>query len=295
MPVWIAEGQTLVLCATGVVEQVLVDSVAGTTATLVSGVDQAWPIGSVVRPTIFGLMSGEISSSRENKAVATIDVAIEAFPGGEPPRATGAAWATYNGHEVFTLQPDYAAPPGVSYLWPVEQVDYKHGRTGQFRPIEQAARSVEAEFNGLDVTGAEELEQFFDRMKGMRDPFYMPTWEADFELVEMAGSATTSFLASGPELAADFATADFDDGWAVAVCLATGAQLYRLVTAITAEGGNSRITVSAAWGQDITAANLARISWMPLWRFASDDMTTSWVTPLKANIRLPFRQIKVPA
>lgn len=295
MPAWVAAGQPLVLCKASGMEQVLVASVAGTTINLEDTVAQAWPAGSVLRPTFFGLFEGQTRSSRLNKTVAAIDIRITAYPGGEPPQAMGSAWATFNDYEVFTLQPDYVGPPSVSYVFPVEQIDYSRGRTAQFRPVERFNRAVEAGFNGLDIDGAEELEQFFDRMKGRRGAFYMPTWEKDFSLAASELSGSTSFLADGPELAADFASAAFDDTWAIAVCLTTGAHIYRLVTGIAAgagpETGDTRVTVSAAWGTAISTANVARICWMPLWRFGSDEMATVWPTPLKANVRLGFETV----
>lgn len=291
MPAWVAAGQPLVLCSSSGLEQVLVASVAGTTVDLEDPVTSAWPSGSVIRPTFFGLFEGQTSSTRLTKGTAAIDITISSFPGGEPPRAAGTAWATFNGYEVFTLQPDYAGAPSVDYLWPVEQIDYRRGRTAQFRPLERFGRALEAEFKGLDIDGAEDLEQFFDRMKGRRGAFYMPTWEQDFALAAPAGSATATFLAEGPELADDFGSADFDDTWAIAVCLTTGAHIYRKVTGIDEDDGDSLVTVSANWGTALSTANVARISWMPLWRFASDEMATVWSTPLKAGARLTYQTV----
>lgn len=289
MPAWVAADQPLVLCGT-TIEQVLVQSVVGTTITIVGTLAATWASGSVIRPTFFGLFDGRTRSTRLTKGTAAIDITISAYPGGEPPRDEGSAWATFNGYEVFTLQPDFVSPPSVGYLWPVEQIDYGRGRTAEFRPVERFNRDVEAEFNGLDVDGSAEIEQFFDRMKGRRGAFYMPTWEKDLILAASAGSGDSDFLAEGPELADDFADADFDDTWAIAVCLTNGTHIYRLVTGIAAgtgpEAGDSRVTVSAAWGVALSAANVARISWMPLWRMASDEMTTVWRTTLSAGVRL---------
>lgn len=293
MPAWVAADQLLVLCSSAGLEQVLVLNVIGTTVNLVDPLAATWASGSVIRPTFFGLFDGSTRSSRLNKAAAAIDITISAYPGGEPPRAEGSAWATFNGFEVFTPQPDYISPPTLTYLWDVERVDYERGRTAEFRPVERFNRDVEAEFTGLDVDGAEELEQFFDRMKGRRGAFYMPTWEKDFALAAGESSGSTSFLADGPELAADFASAEFDDSWGIAVCLTDGTHIYRLVTGIAAESGDSRVTVNSSWGVAISTANVARISWMPLRRFASDEMTTLWRTPLSAGARLGFTTVPV--
>jgi hypothetical protein len=95
--------------------------------------------------------------------------------------------------------PDYASAPSVGHLWPVDQVDFGRGRTAQFRPVDFMARTLEAEFNGLGVAERKpQLEQFFDRMKGRRTAFYLPTWEDDFVLAASALSGSSAFVASAP-------------------------------------------------------------------------------------------------
>jgi hypothetical protein len=294
LPVWAAEGQNLVLCGSdGAEEQVLVASVAGTTVNLEDPLASAWPLGSVVRPTFFGLMEGKIGTTRRNRAAAEIMVSLACYPGGEPPRSAGTAWASLNGREIFTPLPDYAAPPSVSAVWPVEPIDYGHGRTAQFRPVEEAARMVECEFNGLTAASAAEVEQFFDRMKGRRTAFWMPICEKDFVLFAGAGSGATSITVTGSDLATDFGSVDYSETEeAVAIFLTDGTTIYRRITDIAASGGNTAITVSAALGTAISTLNVARISLMPLVRFASDEMTMRWRTPLAAGCRLSFQQVR---
>lgn len=292
MPPWVEAGQRLVLCG-ATTEEVLVASVAGTTITLTTNLINGWPTGAVLRPTFFGLFDARLSSSRMTKGAAEISVALDTYPGGEPPRAAGTAWATYNSREVFTLQPDYSSSPSVNYLWPTEQVDFGIGRTAQFRPVVRAERGTEAEFKGLSVSAAAEVEQFFDRMKGRRGAFYMPSWEKDFVLAATASSGSSAFTASGPEISDGFGLVDYSlIETAIAICMIDGSHIYRRVTDIAASGGNSLITVSASWGAELSAASVARISWMPIWRFASDEMTMAWQTPLSANARLSFQSVK---
>jgi hypothetical protein len=294
LPAWVAEGQNLVLCgAGGAMERVLVDSVAGTTINLADPLAAAWASGSVVRPTFFGMFDGRTRSARRHMGAAEFSVAIDCYPGGEPPRVIGTAWATLGSREIFTPVPDYAGAPSVTSIWPTDIVDYGQGRTAQFRAITAGQRLVEADFNGMDVGLTAQVEQFFDRMKGRRGAFYMPTWEKDFELAASAGSGDTTVTISGSDLATDFGTTDYavvEEG--LAVFLIDGTAIYRRITDISASGGNSVITVSAAWGASISSANLARICRMPLWRFGSDDMTTSWRTPLRADTRLAFQGVK---
>jgi hypothetical protein len=293
LPAWVAEGQNLVLCGDEM-EQVLVDSVAGTTVNLADALDNSWPSGSVVRPTFFGLMESTIRTSRRTPGAAEISVSLNCYPGGEPPRAAGSAWATLDGREVFTRVPDYAGPPSVSFAWPMDRIDYGHGRTAQFRPVAENATLVEADFSGLTVATAAEVEQFFDRHKGRRTAFWCPTWGKDFTLNATALAASSAFLATGSDWASDFGATDFsaiDVG--VAVYLTDGTAIFRKIADIAASAGNSTVTVNAAWGVNLTVATVARICLMPLTRFASDEMTMRWVTPLSAESRLGFQQVRL--
>jgi hypothetical protein len=293
MPAWSVAGQPLVLCKAGTQEEVTVDSVAGSTIATVDPLANAWASGDVLRPSFFGLFAAKVASTRPNLDTAAYDISIKCYPGGEPPRDAGTASATLNGIEVFTLQPDYASPPSISDLWPIDEVDYDRGRTAQFRPVDRYARGVDYEYNGLSVSEITALEQFFDRMKGRRTAFYLPTGEKDFTLAASALSGSSAFTASGSALATDFGSADFsaiNEG--VAVYLTDGSVLYRRITDISASGGNSVVTVGSSWGVALSTVNVARISRMPLSRLNTDDMTTSWRTPLSASARLGFLQVK---
>jgi hypothetical protein len=288
-PAWIAAGQLLVLCGATEHEVVEVASVAGSTINLDGTLTNNWPSGSVVRPGIFGLLGGQLQARRFRRGAEEISVTLAAYPGGEPPEDEGAAATTFNGYEVFTAEPNWSGQPGLDYLWPVEQVDYGVGRTAQFRPIDRGEKLVEAEFSGLTAAEATVIEQHFLRMKGRRGTFYRPTGEKD--IVLDANASGTTFIATGPDLADDFGSFDFSaDPHAIEICLTNGTRLHRLVTDIAASGGDSAITVSSS--VTITVAGTARISWMPLVRFAADEMTTDWRTPLSATIRTTFQTIK---
>jgi hypothetical protein len=102
LPVWAAAAQPLVLCKDGIQEEVRVLSVAGSTITLVAPLVNSWASGDVLRPTFFGLFGAQLNSARPNGGTASIDVTLDCYPGGEPPRSTGTAWATLNSIEIFT-------------------------------------------------------------------------------------------------------------------------------------------------------------------------------------------------
>lgn len=288
-PAWIAAGQLLVLCGT-VQEVVEVASVAGSTVTLEEALENSWSSGSTVRPGLFGLLGGRIQATQPRRGAMQLGLNLAVYPGGEPPEDEGSAAATFNGYEVFPdIEPAWSGSPALDYLMPVEQINYGVGRTAQFRPVDTPQGLVEASYAGLTPAEAEEIEQTFLRAKGRRGVFYRPTCEKDIALASDASG--TTFLASGNDLSDDFGSFDFGaEPAAIEIVQTNGTRLRRLVTDISASGGNSQITVSAS--VTITVATTARISWMPLVRFASDDLTTDWRTPLSASIRTTFLTVQ---
>ncbi|QDC37106.1 hypothetical protein [Sphingobium fuliginis] len=289
-PAWVAEGQILVLCApNGTREAVVVESVAASTINTVDPLDNAWASGRIVRPGIFGLMKDTTRASWHKPSASTFDIELAAYPGGEPPEDEGTATDTFNGLEVVTFEPDWSGSPNMDHIWPVEQVDKGYGRTAQFRPVTRMQGITEQEFKGLSAAQAQAFEQVFLRAKGMRGSFYRSTCKPDMVLNANA-TASTTIVVQGDAIADDFAAVSFASvSQAIEIIQRDGTRLRRLITDINASGGNTAMVLNSA--VTITTANVARISWLPRTRFASDDLTTEWVSPRFANIRATFQTI----
>lgn len=289
-PAWVAAGQILVLSSpNGLYEAVVVEDVAGSTITLADPLENAWASGRIVRPGIFGLMKDQTRTSWHNPNASTFDIELAAYPGGEPPEDEGTASDTFNGLEVVTIEPDWSGSPSMDHIWPVEQVDKGYGRTAQFRPVTRMQGVIEQQYKGLSAAQAQAFEQVFLRAKGMRGSFYRSTCKPDMVLNANA-TASTTIVVQGGAIADDFASIDFATvSQAVEIIKRDGTRLRRLVTDINASGGNTAIVLNSA--VTITTANVARISWMPRTRFASDDLTTEWITPRFANIRAAFQTV----
>lgn len=292
VPSWIAAGQLIAFCGGGVVEVVQVDSVAVNVITLTAPVSNTWPLGSVIRPALFGLLAGQISASRVSDGVQNFSLRFDAYPGGEPPEDLGTADTLFQGLEVFTGEVDFGSAPSVDYQWPVEQVDYGIGRTAQFRPVVQHEQLIEGNFTGRSRAEVAALEAFWLRHKGRRTAFYRPTCQNDMQLAANANGS--SIDVEGTLLAQLFANADspFTD-LALEIVLTSGTRLRRLITGITTAGANSRISLNAS--TTATVAGTARISWMPLCRFGSDELVTRWQSQTTATVPLSFQSLRLPA
>lgn len=289
-PAWISAGQIVAIVTNGLTELAEIDSVADPVVTLANPLQNAWPSGSIVRPVLHGLLDARLRGSRLTAGSQRISLRIDAYPGGEPPEDEGAAGSTFNGYEVFAVEPDFSQQPSVDYIWPVEQVDFGIGRTAQFRPIERQELLTEAQFSNLTPAAATAVEQTFLRAKGRRGAFYRSTCEKDMTLAANT-SAVAYFDAVGTDLANDFGSIDYAaNPTAIEIVETNGTRTRKLVTGITSVGGNSRVAFAGAIS--LTVAGTARISWLPLVRFASDELATVWRGPTHGSIRATFQTVR---
>jgi hypothetical protein len=259
----------------GVQEEVLVVGVVGSTITLDDPLVNAWASGDVVRPTFFGLFDGKIVLDGQWRH--GIDrVSIDCYPGGEPPRDAGSAWATLGGIEVFTPRAGLRqrAERRPSCGRSTRSTSGAAARRSSGRSTSWRARSRPS--STASRRERTQLEQFFDRMKGRRTAFYLPTWEERLRARRLGAVRIVGVPRLGSALATDFGSIDYavvNEG--VAVCLTDGTMLYRRITDIARRAATAW-SRSIAWGVALSTANVARISRMPFSRFASDEMTTSW-------------------
>lgn len=289
-PAWIAVDRLIIICGDGAMELHTVEDVTGSTVTIVGALAKAWPSGSIVRPALFGLLDGQLRGQRVTRGTQRLETNLAVYPGGEPPEDEGAAGTLFNSREVFEHEPNFSSQPSIDYIWPVEQVDYDIGRTAQFRPVDRAEQLIECEFANLAAADAQAIEQFFLRMKGRRGSFYRSSCEKDMTLAANV-SGSTQMNVTGTALATLFGGINYTTNYvAIEIVQTDGTRLRRRITAIAVNGNNSRVTLNSAIST--TLATTARISWMPLVRFANDDLVTRWITPSRATIRASFQTVK---
>jgi hypothetical protein len=270
-----------------------VASIVGTTITFDEFDAFDWPDGTRLHPSLTGYLDASIQAPVISpRGVLDLSVTFHVDPGSEPTEEDGTAPATLSGREVFLTRPNRWLPIDIIRVQEgAAAADYGFGRIGRFFPIEFATRMWEATYTGCDFDDADALRQFFDRMKGRRGEFYMPTWTAD--LVPTAGitSAGTTLLVDGDGLEAAY------DGSttyaAVALRKTDGTWITRTVTNVAdITGGGASITIGSTWGEDVALGSIAMVCWLPVWRFATDILTMTWVRDDVAEVRLAMQMIE---
>lgn len=288
-PDWLVEGSFAILCHSGDYELIQIASIASEVLTLEDALVSTWPVGSRIRRAFIGLLDGQIRASRLRPGAQELQVRLGVYPGAMPQEVEGSADASLGDFEIFDQALDWSASPAIEYLFPVEQVDFRIGRTAQFRPIDYAQNLIESSFNGLSNAQAQKIEQAFLRSKGRRAAMWLPTGEKD--IIPAANPSGSNIIAVGPALAALYGSVDFAEEFlGLQICLRDGSKLYRRITDISASASNSDISLSAS--VSFTIDELARISLMPLARFASDDLSLIWRGPLAAQIDARFQTVR---
>lgn len=291
VPPWIVADAEVLLVAGSRVAARTVLSVVGTTVTFTTSEAESWPAGTRLHPAMLGYLDAKITAPIISpRAVVDINVVFHVDPGSEPPEDEGTAPVTFASREVFLTRANRWRPISLERTQEAAAADYGFGRVVRFFPIDFSTRMWEADYTGCDFDHADAIRKFFDRMKGRRGEFYMPTWTRD--LVPLAGltSAGTTLIVEGTGAQSYSGDTVFK---AIAIRKTDGSWLLRTVTSIGASGGtNSLVTVSAAWGEIVALGQIDMVCWLPVWRFSSDILTMSWPRDDVAEIHLPFQMIE---
>lgn len=293
-PDWIVEDATIVLNYRGQYETRRVQSVAGSQVvfTGVSGTD--WPVGTKLHPGVSGRLAATIRTRRETNAVAVVQVEMDVTPASEPVVALPDAPASFNGRELFMIRPNWAELPDVTYESDREEIDYDRGRIAIFTPVEFTTRVTRQTFTGRAYEDMNLIREHFERMKGQRGEFYMPTWESDIVPGPLVPAGSNTIRIYGTQFADQYQ--DSTVFKAVTVQFMDGTVQHNVVEDIysvdDADGQDSVIQVATAWSQDISPENVKLASWLLVRRHATDTLTIEWLTNTVGQCQLTVQTLE---
>lgn len=293
VPGWIVPGRALFLSdRIGRPVAVYVDSILGTTLTLTAALAKDWIAGTTVVPGPVGKLSKDLSGRHPTNNTAIISVEFDVEPASEPVVAPPAAPVTFNGREVCTFRPNWATAPTVNLMFPSETVDFSRGVTAQFFPFAFPDRLTRASFVATNAAEARALDEFMDRMKGQRGEFYMPTGANDLPPSQNLFGGSAILRVAGSQAHEHYATSKTHK--AICVQLRDGTRLYRKVNsmAIDSGAGETVLTLASTWSTTVARTSVAKISWMPVHRLASDVLTLDWLTDAVAQCDLTMQTLE---
>lgn len=293
LPSWLVAGARLMLVDGTRHGYRTVAGIVGTSVTFNESDADVWPVGTRLHPALIGYLDATIGAPLlSQRGVIEASIVFHVDPGIEDAEEEGSAVYTLGGREVFLTRPDRWAPIRFDRFQDGRgKVDFGHGRVSNYFPVEFSSVIWEASYTGCDFDAADALRQFFDRMDGRRGEFYMPTFLPDLAPTAGVTAAGTTLAVSGDGLEAAY------DGNSVYSAIAlkkkTGGWITRTVSSVVdGSGSGATITVGAAWGENVALGNIAMVCWLPVWRFASDILTTNWKRDTVATVKMSFQIIE---
>jgi len=293
-PSWLVPGAAVTVGALGVFEGRLVDSVDGDVVTFQDPSAMAWAVGARLYPALTGYLATELSTPRETNAVAQLDLRFAVDPGSEPLIEPPAAEVTFNGREVFLKKPNWAAAVDVATGHDADMLDYGYGPVLQYSAVTFGYNVKKATYVNRNPEQAQDIVDFFFRMRGQQGEFYMPTWEYDFQPKVAASSSSSTMRVAGTGFADAYEGSTVHK--AMFVQKLDGTLLFRKVLSVApiSDGGgdDSLITIEGTWGATISQATIVMCGWMPAWRLASDILVMEWRTDAVAQTQLAMRTLE---
>lgn len=287
---WMTDGARIVLLDGDRAELRTIDSTAAGQITFAEVNTAAWPAGALVCQGRIARISPSLSVREITNLVADGKVSFDVEPGSETPRVPAAAALTWNGREVYVRSADWSRGVDAGFVRQVQEVDYGRGVVTTFLPVAFGSRTRTANYLGLNTASVDDLVDFFLRMKGRQGEFYAPTDTPEMQLDQDAGVGTTILWLTGTDLAEAYGGDPVYK--AVSVLLRDGTRFFREVDLLEVSGGRSKMTLASGLPQSIAVDDVKAISWLPVCRLASDEMTVEWLTNSVAQTRLGFTTLE---
>ena len=294
-PNWLVVGSNVMFIFQDAQELRTVASITGSTVTFKNPTAIQWPVGTLVYNSVSGYLDQSLSTVRKTNNKADASLTFNVTPLSEvyldPGPPTG---PVLNGREILDLRPNWADDIPVTMEHDVETVDYGRGPVSRFFPVTFGWMLRTHTFLGKTPEDAEKLIDFFRRRFGQQGEFYAPTWDADIMPKKLAPAGTSNLRIAGRNFFEVYGSSTVHK--AVAVKLLDDTWAYRKVSSVIGvtdtEGSDSVITIEGTWPFAVGPETISFISWMPVWRFASDVLSIENLTDRVAQFKIALRTLE---
>ncbi len=242
--------------------------------TLTAATGRAWPPGTKIHPILRGRLDNQVGVKNYHDRTIDADISFNIEPGVVQPDDTGSAFEVFNRREVFIFRPNMIQPVEGSYRRLIDQVDFGRGRIQTYLPVAFSTRTKQFQMLLPTQADRQALVGLFQRMKGQRGEFYMPSYEDDFTPLAGAADALTATFAG--TLLDEVFQAD-DVHRAVVLFDANGNRFYRSITASSNDGVNTTLTTDIGWPANLVGGGIT-INWLLVHRFAVDMLSIDCIT-----------------
>lgn len=266
-------------------ETVEVETVGPNSVVLRAAVQRDWPEGTPVFPVTIANLANEIPTQRATDATMTARVRFAVDPSFDDaaiPVETGLP--VYRGIELYVgNRPNWAQQIDFIYRADVDLIDFG---TSRYRTRARNSTPYHEKRTNWQVTSRQAIAQlraFLGRRQGRAVPVWMPSGNIDFKLLDNITAVA---------LVIDVMPNDYDRlvGQApnkrdILIELRDGAVFARrIVSSTLGASGELRLGIDAALGQNVSIAQVKRISYLGLYRLTGDAVTFNYLSQTTATV-----------
>lgn len=286
---WMNAGRLIAMqLATGAI-RTQIKSVSGTSVTVTSPFGVTIPAGTVVLPRLETLMTTDQQVTMQSDRLLQATVSALVRPGTQTIDDLLMPLddlMLLDDRPVLTVSPNWVKLPTFTIATTIDRVDYGQ-LISDYAPERVFKNTSQLSF--LDRRGGDifYILNLFLLCLGRAGEFWCPTWISD-----ITAQAKISAGSSRLKVAADV---DVGTNGGIALFFADGTSLMRRISRVDGSGageGYKFIYVTEPFPVDRSRAEIQKVSWLRLSRFASDSLTIEWLTDTVAQTQITVRSLE---
>lgn len=276
----------------------VVDQVSGDELTLASPLGESWPAGSELYPCWDAFMQDTIQSTRRTSAVAEMRVAFaqKVSPDKAPAPNYGPDMKISGGQagviEALIRPVNWASGMSLDYEFAKTVLDTQTGPIAYEAPLRFPRRTFKGTVLAKNRHDVGWWKAFFNRVKGRRQQFLIPTWQKDLPL-RPPSSPGHWFEVPGVEMAERMASSS-QVYTHIFVKRKDGVRAFYRLYGMSADTVNNVTQIfTENWNESYTPDEAPFACLACCVRMASDTMTVNWLTDGVATIELAVTSVDV--
>lgn len=285
---WAKPGQAVSFYSRGVLtDPIFINSTTNQTISFTTILPAGIAVGDIACPIFDVDFRNTSTFTFETSDFATSRIEASISPGQEdaPESDTG---DMFDGREVWLKRPNWTSAPQFQFDNTTIFNDTGYGVVGRQNPISLNVPKMQASTFYRSRIEIRELVDFFDRQKGRRGEFFVPSWVSDLHLSADISNGDTHIDTTLDDL--EDLYGDLEAFRAIALDTTTHGVLLRKIDNISGNRINLTSSLPA-----LPRAAVPMVSWLPLCRFASDLLTITWDTATTASALLNYQTLRYVA